>query len=91
VCPAEEASTHQRWTTETAIDEDGRVEQRNFDGFTPPYITDAPVTVDVHIVSTTEPPTGVGEPPVPSISPAVVNALARLTGKRYRALPLAAL
>ena len=29
---------------------DGRVEQRNFDGYTPPYIVDTPVTVDVHIV-----------------------------------------
>ena len=66
----------------------GRVEQRNFDGFTPPYIADAPVTVDVHIVPSTETPTGIGEPPVPVISPAVVNALARLTGRRYRTLPL---
>jgi len=67
---------------------DGRVEQRNFDGYTPPYIVDAPVTVDVHIVPSTEAPTGCGEPPVPVISPAVVNALAKLTGKRYRSLPL---
>ena len=67
---------------------DGRVEQRNFDGYTPPYMIDAPVTVDVHIVPSTEPPTGCGEPPVPVISPAVINALAKLTGKRYRALPL---
>jgi isoquinoline 1-oxidoreductase beta subunit len=70
---------------------DGRVEQRNFDGYTPPYIVDAPVAVDVHIVPSTEPPTGCGEPPVPVISPAVVNALARLTGKRYRSLPLVSL
>jgi isoquinoline 1-oxidoreductase beta subunit len=67
---------------------DGRVEQRNFDGYTPPYIGDVPVAVDVHIVPSTEAPTGCGEPPVPVISPAVVNALARLTGKRYRQLPL---
>lgn len=66
----------------------GRVEQRNFDGFVPPYIVDAPVAVDVHIVPSAEAPTGCGEPPVPVISPAVVNALARLTGKRYRSLPL---
>ena len=66
----------------------GRVEQRNFDGYTPPYIIDAPVDVDVHIVPSTEAPTGCGEPPVPVISPAVVNALAKLTGKRYRTLPL---
>ena len=67
---------------------DGRVEQRNFDGYTPPYMVDAPVAVDVHIVPSTEAPTGCGEPPVPVISPAVVNALAKLTGKRYRSLPL---
>jgi isoquinoline 1-oxidoreductase beta subunit len=67
---------------------DGRVEQRNWDGFTPPYIKDAPVTAEVHIVPSSEKPTGCGEPPVPVISPAVVNALARLTNKRYRRLPL---
>jgi CO/xanthine dehydrogenase Mo-binding subunit len=67
---------------------DGRVEQRNFDGFTPPYIYDAPVAVEVHIVPSTDTPTGCGEPPVPVISPAVVNALTKLTGKRYRSLPL---
>jgi isoquinoline 1-oxidoreductase beta subunit len=67
---------------------DGRVEQRNFDGFTPPYIVDAPIAVDVHIVPSGEAPSGSGEPPVPVISPAVVNALARLTGKRHRSLPL---
>ena len=67
---------------------DGIVEQRNFDGYVPPYIVDAPVAVDVHIVPSAEAPTGCGEPPVPVISPAVVNALARLTGKRYRSLPL---
>lgn len=66
----------------------GVVEQRNFDGYVPPYIADAPVAVDVHIVPSSEAPTGCGEPPVPVISPAVVNALARLTGKRYRSLPL---
>ena len=67
---------------------DGRVEQRNFDGFTPPYIVDAPIAVDVHIAPSSEAPSGGGEPPVPVISPAVVNALARLTGKRCRSLPL---
>lgn len=70
---------------------DGIVEQKNFDGYVPPYIVDAPVAVDVHIVPSAEAPTGCGEPPVPVISPAVVNALARLTGKRYRTLPLASI
>jgi isoquinoline 1-oxidoreductase beta subunit len=68
----------------------GEVEQRNFDGYVPPYIVDAPVAVDVHIVPSTEAPTGCGEPPVPVLSPAVVNALSKLTGKRYRSLPLVA-
>jgi isoquinoline 1-oxidoreductase subunit beta len=51
---------------------------------------DAPVAVDVHIVPSAEAPSGCGEPPVPVISPAVVNALTKLTGKRYRSLPLVA-
>jgi isoquinoline 1-oxidoreductase beta subunit len=67
---------------------DGRVEQRNWDGYIPPYIKDAPITVDVHIVPSNDKPSGCGEPPVPVISPAIVNALSRLTGKRYRKLPL---
>jgi isoquinoline 1-oxidoreductase beta subunit len=67
---------------------DGLVQQRNFDGCVPPYMPDAPLNIDVHIVPSTEAPSGCGEPPVPVISPAVVNALFRLTGKRYRSLPL---
>lgn len=70
---------------------DGHVQQRNFDDYRPPYIADAPVDVQVHIVPSTDPPTGVGEIPVPLIAPAVVNALAKLTGKRYRTLPLISL
>ena len=70
---------------------DGRVEQRNFDGFQPPYMKDTPPTIDVHIVPSDDKPTGCGEPPVPAIAPAVVNALFRLTGKRYRTLPLSTL
>jgi isoquinoline 1-oxidoreductase beta subunit len=67
---------------------DGQVEQSNFDGYLPPFLGDAPVAVDVHLVPSAGKPTGVGEPPVPVIAPAVVNALAKLTGKRYRTLPL---
>ena len=69
----------------------GHVQQNNFDGYTPPYIIDAPVAVDVHIVPNTGEPSGCGEPPVPVIAPAVVNVLFRLTGKRYRTLPLLSL
>ena len=44
--------------------------------------------VEVHIVPSTDKPTGVGEPGVPPIAPAVANALSAVTGKRVRALPL---
>jgi isoquinoline 1-oxidoreductase beta subunit len=70
---------------------DGQVEQSNFHDFRPPYLADAPVTIDVHIVPSTEAPTGAGEPPVPVICPAVLNALAKLTGKRRRAFALVAI
>jgi len=70
---------------------DGYVEQNNFDAYTPPYIADAPTAVDVHIVPSDAAPSGCGEPPVPVISPAVANALSRLTGKRYRSLPITTL
>ena len=67
---------------------DGRVEQSNFHQYVPPYMPDAPPSIEVHIVPSAEKPMGVGEAPVPVACPAVVNALTRLTGKRYRRLPL---
>lgn len=69
----------------------GYAQQNNFDAYTPPYMIDAPEAVDVHIVPSKEAPSGCGEPPVPVISPAVANGLFRLTGKRYRSLPLVSL
>ncbi|MBL8362151.1 MAG: xanthine dehydrogenase family protein molybdopterin-binding subunit [Rubrivivax sp.] len=65
---------------------DGVVEQGNFHQYTPARIGDAPV-VDVHIVPSTEPPKGMGEPGLPPLAPAYANALARLTGRRLRELP----
>jgi len=66
---------------------DGRVEQDNFDGYQVLRIDRMPV-VEVHIVSSDQPPTGVGEPATPVIAPAVANALASVSGRRYYALPL---
>jgi isoquinoline 1-oxidoreductase beta subunit len=43
--------------------------------------------VDVYLVPSADTPTGVGEPPVPPIAPAIANAVAALTGKRLRKLP----
>ena len=43
--------------------------------------------VEVHIVASSEPPTGIGEPGTPPIAPAVANAVFALTGKRMRRMP----
>ncbi len=66
----------------------GRAVQRNFDTYKSLRIHEMP-TVDVHIVQSTAAPTGVGEPGVPPLAPAVANAVARLGGPRVRRLPFA--
>jgi len=66
--------------------EDGAVQQSNFDGYRVLRIDEMPA-VEVHIVESTEPPTGVGEPGVPPIGPAVANAVFAATGRRIRTLP----
>ncbi len=66
---------------------DGRIQQSNFDDY-PMLSLDQMPEVDVHIVTSQEPPTGVGEPGVPPIAPAVGNAIFALTGKRIRRLPI---
>jgi isoquinoline 1-oxidoreductase subunit beta len=66
---------------------DGVVEQSNFHDYPLLRINEMPV-VEVHIVPSTSKPSGVGEPGVPVIAPAVANALAAATGKRLRTLPL---
>ena len=66
---------------------DGRVEQSNFHDYPVLRINEMP-KVEVHIVSSSEKPTGVGEPGVPPLAPAVANAIFVATGKRLRNLPL---
>ncbi|MGE0144242.1 MAG: molybdopterin cofactor-binding domain-containing protein [Planctomycetota bacterium] len=68
---------------------DGRVEQSNFHDYRLLRIHEMP-RVSVHIVPSALPPTGVGEPGVPPLAPALCNALFRLTGKRIRSLPIRA-
>lgn len=67
---------------------DGVVEQSNFHDYAPIRINEMP-QVEVHIVASAEKPTGIGEPGVPPVAPAVANALAAATGKRVRRLPIA--
>jgi isoquinoline 1-oxidoreductase beta subunit len=64
----------------------GVVEQSNFGDFTVARMTDIPA-LDVHIVASAEPPTGMGEPGLPPLAPAFANAIAQLTGKPLRQLP----
>jgi isoquinoline 1-oxidoreductase beta subunit len=66
---------------------DGRIEQDNFNGYRVLRINEMP-KVEVHIVPSAEPPTGVGEPGVAPIGPAVANAIFAATGKRHYILPL---
>lgn len=75
------AALHERITLK-----EGRVEQGNFDGFPVLRIHEMPV-VEVHIVASGAAPTGIGEPGVPPLAPAVANAIAAATGQRLRRLP----
>ena len=67
----------------------GRVEQSNFHDYRVLRMNEMPV-VEVHIVPSTEPPSGIGEPGTPPIAPAVANAIFAATGKRIRRLPIEA-
>jgi isoquinoline 1-oxidoreductase beta subunit len=66
---------------------EGGIVQGNFDTYKMVRMNEAP-NIHVEIVESTENPTGVGEPGVPVIAPAIVNAIYKATGKRYYNLPL---
>ena len=67
--------------------ENGRVQQRNFHDYPMLRMFEAPA-VEVFIVPSEEKPTGVGEPSVPPVAPALTNAIFAATGKRVRRLPI---
>jgi len=65
----------------------GRVEQSNFHDYQMPRIHQTPKT-EVHVLMSKEEPTGIGEPGLPVVTPAVCNAIFAATGKRLRRLPI---
>ncbi len=69
---------------------DGRVEQSNFGDYRILRITEAPPVIEAHIMQGDDDPGGVGEPPTPTIAPALAAAIFAATGARRRKMPLRA-
>jgi isoquinoline 1-oxidoreductase beta subunit len=72
---------------EQASMKDGNIEQTNFDTYTPLRMSQVP-ELDLHVLSTGNYPSGVGEPAVTVVAPAIANAVFNASGARVRTLPL---
>jgi isoquinoline 1-oxidoreductase subunit beta len=71
---------------EVVLGEGGDIVTQNFDKYPVMRMRSVP-QIEIHLIDSTEPPTGVGEVSVPSVAPALANAIAALTGTRIRQLP----
>jgi isoquinoline 1-oxidoreductase beta subunit len=71
---------------EIRLGEGGDLVTQNFDTYPVVRMRSVP-QIEVHLIDSAEPPTGVGEISVPSVAPALANAIAALTGTRIRELP----
>ena len=72
---------------EVVLGDGGEIITQQFDRYPVMRMRSTP-TIEVHLIESTEPPTGVGEVSVPSAAPALTNAIAALTGTRIRQLPV---
>ncbi|HEY6621171.1 MAG TPA: molybdopterin cofactor-binding domain-containing protein [Steroidobacteraceae bacterium] len=68
--------------------ENGRIQEQNYNAYPILRMSFAPMTIDAYFIQSENPPTGMGEPALPALAPALGNAIFAATGERVRRLPL---